>query len=65
MDSLYTLVRYFLTNPAPLATLAFFAYTPLSKRLGKGNPEDDKKAQEIKDNMLNKLLSFVPKYSDL
>ena len=56
MDSLYTLVRYFLTNPAPLATLAFFAYTPLSKRLGKGNPEDDKKAEEIKDNMVNKLL---------
>ena len=40
-------------------------YTPISKRLGKGDAEDDKKAQEIKDNMLNKLLSFVPKYSDL
>ena len=48
-----------------VAILVFYAYTPLSKKLGKGNLEDDKKAQEIKDNMFNKLLSFVPKYSDL
>jgi hypothetical protein len=45
--------------------LAFFAYTPVNKRLGKGNPEEDKKAQEMKDQIINKLLAFVPKYSDV
>jgi len=45
--------------------LAFFAYTPVSKRIGKGDPEEDKKAQEKKDQIINKLLSFVPKYSDV
>jgi len=45
--------------------LAFFVYTPLSKKIGKGNPEDDKKAEAMKENVINKLLSFVPKYSDL
>lgn len=47
--------------------LGFFAYTPISKRLGskEKQAEDDKKAEEIKNSIFANILSKIPKYSDL
>lgn len=45
--------------------IGFFAYTPLKQKLQSGNKEDDKKAQEIKERVINAVLSKIPKYSDL
>ena len=47
--------------------LAFFAYTPISKRLcsGEKQAEDDKKAEEMKNSIFATILSKIPKYSDL
>jgi hypothetical protein len=46
--------------------LAFFLYTPVSKKLSANkNPEDDKKAEEMKEKLLENILKKVPKYSDI
>jgi hypothetical protein len=51
-----------------IAILAFFLYTPISKRSEANKEkagEDDKKANEIKDKLFAKILSKIPKYSDI
>jgi hypothetical protein len=45
--------------------LGFFVYTPLSQKIKSGDKEDDKKAQEIKEKVINAVLARIPKYSDL
>lgn len=52
---------------AYILILAFFAYTPISKRLGskEKQAQDDKKAEEIKNAVFTNILSKIPKYSDL
>ena len=57
--------KYLILN---IAILAFFLYTPISKRSEANKDkadEDDKKANEIKDKLFAKILSKIPKYSDI